>query len=277
LSLKLDFVLNNDPINEIKERSKSLWSLGSYGDIASYLPPMSDQLVRAAGVSRDDSVLDLACGTGVTTITARKTGAKVTGLDITPQLLVRAKQEASIAGIQDIDWKEGDAQDLPFSDNSFDVVLSSLGHIFATIPDVTVHELVRVTKVGGRIAFATWPPEHAVGKIFAVMDKYVSSTKDYSSNVMQWGIPDVIQKHLGNMVKNIHFERGALNLPLLSPNHYWNVLSTKFGPIINVIQTLENESEKIESLRTGFVDAIVPFIHGNILRLDYLITVSKKV
>jgi hypothetical protein len=109
------------------------------------------------------------------------------------------------------------------------------------------------------------------------MDKYLSSTKDYPSTVMQWGIPDVIQKHLGNMVKNIHFERGTLNLPLSSPNHYWKVLSTKFGHIINVIQTLGNESEKIESLRTDFVDAIVPFIHENILRLDYLITVSKKV
>ena len=89
--------------------------------------------------------------------------------------MIKAKEEAKFVGIENINWKEGDAEDLPFSDNSFDVVLSRFGHMFAPQPEVVAQELVRVTKVGGVIAFATWPTELAVGKMFEVMMKYVSS------------------------------------------------------------------------------------------------------
>ncbi len=271
---------DNNFVKEIKQRSKTIWALGSYGDIAtSELPPLSAHLIRAANIQRYYTVLDVACGTGVTTITAAgKVDTKVTGLDITPQLLIKAKEEAKFAGIENINWKEGDAEDLPFSDNSFDVVLSSFGHMFAPRPEVVAQELVRVTKVGGRIAFATWPAELAVGKMFEVMMKYVSlNFNDTIPSPMQWGIPNIIQKRLGTMVKDVHFERGALNIPLLSPNYYWLVLTTKFGPMIDIIQTLSNEIEKIESLRKDFINCIIPFIHENMLKLDYLITVAKKV
>ena len=271
---------NDNIVKEIKQRSKTTWALGSYGDIAtSELPPLSAHLIRAANIQRYDKVLDVACGTGVTTITAaRKVDITVTGLDITPQLLIKADEEAKFAGIKNITWKEGDAENLSFPDNSFDLVLSSFGHMFAPRPEAVSQELVRVTKVGGRIAFATWPAELVVGKMFKVMAKYApSSPNDAFPSPIQWGIPEIIEKRLGNMVKNIHFERGVLNIPLLSPNHYWQTLSTKFGPIMDVIQTISTESKRIDSLRKDFIDSIIPFIHENVLKLDYLITVATKI
>ena len=176
-------------------------------------------------------MLDVACGTGITTITAHRAGAKVIRLDLTPELLAHAKEEAALADIvEDIEWKQGDAEDIPFPDNSFDIVFSSLGHMFAPSPTVAAQELMRVTKVGGRIAFTTWPPEHATGRMFATMAKYVPPTPNSPPSAMQWGIPEVVRERLGNGVKDLRFERGVVNIPLLSPNHYWQLFSTKYGP-----------------------------------------------
>ena len=139
----------SDPIAVLKEKAKATWALGSYNDIATFLSPMSAHLVRAASVSRGEHVLDVACGTGITAITACRAGGKVIGIDLTPDLLERAKEEAALAGVTEgIEWKQGDAEDLPFPDNSFDVVFSSLGHMFTPSPEVAAKEMVRVTKEG---------------------------------------------------------------------------------------------------------------------------------
>jgi ubiquinone/menaquinone biosynthesis C-methylase UbiE len=183
----------SDPIADLKEKAKATWALGSYNDIAAFLSPMSAHLVRAAGVSRGEHVLDVACGTGITAITACRTGAKVTGIDFTPELLERAKEEAALVGVTEgIEWKHGDAEDLPFPDNSFDVVLSSLGHMFTPRPEVAAKELIRVTKEGGRIAFTTWPPEHNVGRFFAAIVKHVPPPAGSPPSPMQWGIPQIV-------------------------------------------------------------------------------------
>jgi len=203
----------------------------------------------------------------------------VTGVDFTPELLAQARTEASLAGAEDIEWKEGDVEDLPFEENSFDIVMSSFGHIFAPRPEVAINEMLRVTKPGGSIVFATWPPELANGRLFDALAKHIFPIQNNSpplSSPMQWGDPGVVKKRLGdNNVKNIHFERGVLKIPVMSPNHYWKMSSTKSGPLIAVIQTLK-EPQKIESLREDILQAIIPFIHDNLLTLDYLITKAIK-
>lgn len=184
-------------------KSNSVWSLGSYSELAVFILPVSAHLVRLCNISSKGHVLDVACGTGNTAITAaRMSGAKVTGIDFTPSLLAQAREEASLADAKDIEWIEGDVEDLPFEDESFDVVLSSFGHMFASQPEVAMKEILRVTKSGGsgRIAFSTWPAELVNGKLFEVMAKHlpsVSSSPSYnnsSSSPIQWGIPEVIKK-----------------------------------------------------------------------------------
>jgi SAM-dependent methyltransferase len=272
--------LSNDPTTN---KSTNRWALGSYNEIALFLLPVSAHLVRLCNISYTNNVLDVACGTGNTAITAKRlANAKVVGVDFTPELLAQAKKEASLAEAEDIEWKEGNVEDLPFEDESFDVVLSSFGHMFSPDPELAIKEMLRVTKSGGggRIAFATWPAELANGRLFAAIAKHMSSVDNElhppPPSPILWGIPEVIQKRLGNSkVKNIHFERGAINKPIVSPNHWWKMSSTTSGSLIHAIQILK-EPQKIESLRQDVLEAITPYIKDNVLRLDYLVTVAIK-
>jgi SAM-dependent methyltransferase len=267
----------SDPIADLKEKAKATWALGSYNDIATFLSPMSAHLVRAAGVNHGEHVLDVACGTGITAITACRAGANVTGIDLTTELLERAKEEAALAGITEgIEWKQGDAEDLP-PDNSFDIVISSLGHMFAPRPEVAAKELIRVTKERGRIAFTTWPPEHNVGRFFAAIVKHVPPPPNSPPSPMQWGIPQTVQERLGSNVKDLRFERGAVYFPVLSPNHFWQLFSTKYGPLIRAIQALGGQgTAKVDELKQDFIRAVAPYIHENLIRQDYLLTLALK-
>jgi SAM-dependent methyltransferase len=257
-------------------KSKTAWSLGSYSDLAIFILPVSAHLVRLCNVSPNDKVLDVACGTGNTAITARRMGkAKVTGVDFTPELLSQAKMEASLAEADDIEWKEGNAEDLSFGGETFDVVVSSFGHMFAQDPEAAIKEMLRVLKRGGRVAFATWPAELINGKLSEVMARHLPSPNNPPPSPMQWGVPDVVQKRLGSDVKDIHFERGFVNIPMLSPNHYWRMASTKSGPLMQVIQNLK-DAQKVESLKKDVLQAIAPYTHDNMLRLDYLVTMAIK-
>ncbi len=152
-------------MNATKDEVKEIWSRGDYRSRGQFFPPVSAYLTKLVNLQTGESVLDVACGYGNTAITARLMGAKVTGIDITTHLLTLAKEEEKIAGINGIDWKEGDAEDLPFEDESFDVVLSTFGHIFVPNQESTGKEMVRVLKKGGRLGFTSWPPELAVGKL----------------------------------------------------------------------------------------------------------------
>ncbi len=156
-------------LQEIKQGARKTWAEGDYRALANYLPPASAHLARVAGVKAGDKVLDVACGTGVTAITAARLGAKVSALDLTPDLLAVAEDEAALANVAGIQWREGDAEALPYTDGAFDVVLSSFGHMFTPDPAAAARELVRVAKSGGTIAFTTWPPESAVGQIFKII------------------------------------------------------------------------------------------------------------
>src|SRR5580693_7393464 len=115
--------------------------------------PCAARLVKRAGVRAGQRVLDVACGTGVVSVTAARLGAKVTGLDLTPELLDRARHNSKVANVE-VEWREGDVEKLPFDDAAFDVVLSQFGHIFAPRPHLAIAEMLRVLKPGGTIAFS---------------------------------------------------------------------------------------------------------------------------
>jgi SAM-dependent methyltransferase len=251
---------------------KEIWSLGDYKSRGQFFPPVSARLTKFVKLQADDSVLDIACGYGNTAITARRMGAKVTGIDITPKLLALAKQEEKIAGISGIDWKECDAEDLPFEDESFDVVLSTFGHIFAPNQGLAGKEMVRVLKEGGRLGFASWPPELAVGKLSEVVSKYNTLSSEAFSPY-NWGMPERVKQLLPG-IEDIFFERETISIPLLSPKHYWQDTITKAGFMIQVINSLEKD--KIESFKKDYIKTLVSYISDNALRLGYLITIAKK-
>ena len=123
-----------------------------------FTAPPAAHLVRYARMGAGKRVLDVGTGTGVVALTAARTGAKVTGLDLTPTLLERARENATLAELS-IDFREGDAEALPFDDASFDVVVSQFGHMFAPRAEVALAQMLRVLRPGGTLAFTTWPPE----------------------------------------------------------------------------------------------------------------------
>jgi ubiquinone/menaquinone biosynthesis C-methylase UbiE len=259
------------------EGVKEIWSLGDWRSRGQFVPPVSAYLTRLVKLQAEDSVLDVACGYGNTAITSRMQGSKVTGIDITPKLLALAKEEEKVAGINGINWKEGDAEDLPFEDESFNVVLSTFGHIFAPNQELAGKEIIRVLKKGGRLGFTSWPPELAVGKLSEVVSKYDPLPHNEAFSPYNWGIPDKVKQLLPG-IKDIFFERDTINIPVLSSNHYWQDTISKAGFMIQVMDALKKQQdyEKIEVFRKDYIKTLEQYISDNMLRMGYLITVAKK-
>jgi SAM-dependent methyltransferase len=264
-------------LNDSKDAVKEIWSLGDWRSRGQFIPPVSASLTRLANLQASDSVLDVACGFGNTAITARMLGAKVTGIDITPKLLTLAKEEEKIAGISGIEWNEGDAENLPYEDESFDVVLSTFGHIFAPNQELAGKEMIRVLKKSGRLGFTSWPPELAVGKLSEVVSKYNPLPHNEAFSPYNWGVPEKIKQLLRGTI-DIFFERGTINVPILSPNHYWQDTITKAGFMIQVINTLKKQQDygRIELFRKDYIKTLKQYITDNILRMGYLTTVATK-
>jgi ubiquinone/menaquinone biosynthesis C-methylase UbiE len=145
-------------------------------------------------------VLDVACGSGNLAIFAAQKGSDVTGLDIAANLIEAARKRAAAEGLN-IRFDEGDAEDLPYEDNSFDVVMTMFGVMFAPRPDVVASELLRVCKPGGRIAMANWTPAGHSGQMFKLSTKYLPPPE--MPPPVQWGVPDIVAERFGDRVTDL--------------------------------------------------------------------------
>jgi SAM-dependent methyltransferase len=267
--------MTQDPFANFKNAQRDSWK--NFAPLEVGTIPVAGHLVRFAGVQRGQKVLDVGTGTGVVAITAAQRGAHATGLDLTPELLARAKENAALAGNDDAVWKEGDAENLPFRDGEFDVVLSQFAHIFAPRPEVATRELLRVLKPGGRIAFATWPAEQMVGRLFALVGRHLPSPPDPKPAPPHlWGNVDVIQQRLGNAVRDVHFERGVLLRAALSPNHFVDLLEHTAGPVLRVRQLYASDPARLEAFRRELKEMAAPHLWDNVVHEEYLLTRATK-
>src|SRR5947209_12388332 len=201
-------------LTQFKQAQKESWA--HFAPLEAITTPTAARLVHYAGVKPEMQVLDVGCGTGVVAITAGRLGAHATGIDLTPQLLERARENSAVAQV-DIHWREADAEELPFPDAQFDVVLSQFAHMFAPRPRVAILEMLRVLKPGGTIAFSTWPPELLVGRMFALVSRYMPPPPPGVSPPAQWGDPNIIRERLGTEIRGIIFDRMTMLVPALSP------------------------------------------------------------
>ena len=262
--------MEHSNIAEFKEHQRAMWA--SFAPSAIFTTPVAAHFVSFAGVQTGSKILDVGTGTGVVAITAARHGAHVTGLDLTPELLEQAKEDAAIADQTDIEWLEGDAEALPYADNSFDLVLSQFGHMFAPRPEVVVKEIKRVLRKGGRFAFASWPPEHLMGKLFALVNRVTAVSDVISSSPEQWGDPHIIQDRLQGYFDQLFFERGTMLSPALSVAHRRIAFERSFGPLKQTILNLAGDTSKLKALRSELDEIIAPHFYANQFHQSYLMT-----
>lgn len=180
---------------DLKDRHRAMWASGDYTDmVETFLLPLGPRLVQACAISSHMTVLDVAAGTGNASIPAARAGAQVTAIDLTPELLDAGRARAQREGLA-FDWIEADAENLPFEDESFDVVISSIGVMFAPHHQDAADELVRVCRRGGTIGLLSWTPEGQVGALFRSMGPFAPPPPPDAQPPPLWGS----EQHLGNL------------------------------------------------------------------------------
>lgn len=225
---------------ELKKKQRATWALGEYDRIADGLTVSTDQTLRVAKIRPGERVLDIATGTGITAIAARERGAQVTGVDLTPELLAVARQKAEAEGFRDIEFREGDAESLPFENATFDVVLSTCGHMFAPDQTKVAAELARVTRPGGRVVFLAWTPEGGLGGWFRITNKHVPAPAGLLSP-FNWGEADKVRALLGSSFRDLGFVRGDCPQFGASPEDIWGLFSTRYGPTVRAASSLHGD------------------------------------
>jgi len=262
---------------ELKQKHRATWASGDYDQIARGIRAVADHVVRGARIRAGEQVLDIACGTGNTALMARARGAVVTGLDLTPELLAVARTRAAEAGYDDITWKEGDAENLPFPDGTFDVVVSSCGLMFAPDQQKVADEVARVTKRGGRIAIQAWTREGGVGRLFKITNGYVPPPPGMPSP-FEWGDQAKVKSLFGSSFTDYRFERYDCPEYADRPEQVADLFIDRYGPTYRAYHALV--PEKAAEFRKDLIELYRGYItpaDGKVRwGREYLITLATR-
>jgi len=216
-------------LEQFKQAQRWVWGLGDYPSFALRLDGASKLTVERAGVKAGERVLDVATGSGNAALWAARAGARVTGLDLSPALLDFARERAAAEKLE-IEWVEGDAEQLPFADHEFDRVTSVFGAMFAPRHGRTAAELLRVTRPGGTVAITTWLPESVMGQMLAAQATFIPPPDDAISPVL-WGVEEHAREMLAGAAA-LSFEPATVPLVDESVEHYVSSLQERLGPLM---------------------------------------------
>jgi SAM-dependent methyltransferase len=237
-------------LDEFKTRQRDLWNAGEYHALSPYIAEVGELVVARAGVHPGMRVLDVACGTGNAARPAARLGASVVGVDLVPKLMEVGRKKAEEEGL-DIEWREGDAEQLPFEAGAFDRVLSTFGHMFAPRHQATANEMARVCRHGGAIVTATWTPEGTVGDLFRVSASYMPPPPDYASPPILWGREDHVRALFAGVAKGFEFERHVNWIEWDSIESWADFFMTRFGPMVTARGML---GERFEEMRERVIE-----------------------
>jgi len=216
-------------IDQIKQRMRGAWTAGDFGQIARYTAKCGEQFVDRPQIQPGARVLDVACGTGNLAIPAARKGAQVWGIDIAPNSLEQARQRAAAEGLQAV-FEEGDAEQLPYPDAHFDMVMSMFGAMFGPRPELVAAELARVCRPKGTIAMANWTPAGFVAKQFALGNRYIPPPEGIPAPVL-WGDEQVVRQRLSAYAPEIRFtlQTATFDYPF-PPREVVQFFRQYFGP-----------------------------------------------
>jgi SAM-dependent methyltransferase len=261
-------------MEEFKQQQRALWAAGDYAPLSDLIAGVGELVVERAGVEAGMDVLDVACGTGNAAIPAARAGAGVTGLDLVPELLDGGSKKAAAEGL-DVEWVEGDAEELPFADDSFDRVLSTFGHMFAPRHQQAADELARVCRPGGVIAICCWTPEGTAGDVFRAAGSYMPPPPEFASPPILWGTEDHVREHFRSVARGFEFERHSATVEWGSVEGFADYFIERFGPLVTAREML---GERFQDLRRELVGIWAQRNTGNgrlVLPQDYLLSVVR--
>ena len=264
--------------SQIAAKHRAMWASGDYAKLAVELvSPLGPLLVQAIGIARGDRVLDVAAGTGNAAIPAAETGASVVASDLVPELLEQGSQLAAERGV-DLEWREANAHELPFGDDEFDVVMSSIGVMFAPFHQLAAGELVRVCKPGGRIGLISWTPEGHIGQLWAAMKPYAPAPPTGAQPPPLWGREDHVRALLGDRVADVVTERRMLLIDNFANGaEFRDYFKTLYGPTISVYRNIEGDPDRVAAL-----DADIAQVGDSVLgssstmEWEYLLLTARK-
>jgi ubiquinone/menaquinone biosynthesis C-methylase UbiE len=234
--------------------ARAIWRLGDYHRFAlEQMWEVGPVVVEACGISSGQRVLDVAAGSGNVAIRAAEAGAEVVALDITPENLEAGQKEATARGVA-IEWIEGDAQALPFSDDEFDVVTSSFGAIFAPDHQRVADELLRVCRPGGTIGMTSFPLVGMAADIFGVIAPFMPAPPANAQSPLLWGTDEHVKALLGNGVASLQISNLVYTERSASPRAYVDLYKETFGPVVGVYDALRDDPERLATLERAFLD-----------------------
>jgi SAM-dependent methyltransferase len=258
----------------IKQRQQAAWAAGDYAAIGVRILPTAERLCDAVDLRAGERVLDVACGNGNAALAAVRRGAQVVGVDYVPALLERARERAKAEGLE-ADFQEADAEDLPFPDASFDVVLSTFGVMFAPDQERAAAELRRVCRPGGRIGLVSWVPDSYAGELFRAIGRLLPPPPGLRPPV-EWGTEERLRELFGPEA-TIAAARRQYRWPFPSPEAQVEFFATVYGPTVKALEALGGE--RARALRAEMLAVAQRFnLAGDgamVLSVDYLEAVVR--
>lgn len=264
----------------LKSKHRAMWALGDYPAVAAELiPELGTRLVDACSVGPGQRVLDVAAGSGNAAIPAALAGAEVTACDLTPELLAAGRQSAERAGVS-VEWREADAEDLPFADGAFDTVMSCVGVMFAPHHETAAAELLRVCRPGGTLGLIDWTPEGFVGRMFTTMRPYAPPPPPGASPPPLWGSEDHVRKLLGTGVTDMGMRRETVRVEAFpSPESFRDYFRANYGPTIAVYGRLSGDADRTAALDRELADLARHHADpsgSGAMEWEYLLVVARR-
>jgi ubiquinone/menaquinone biosynthesis C-methylase UbiE len=269
-----------DADRELKARHRAMWALGDYPAVATQvISELGRILVEASGVRPGDRVLDVAAGSGNVAVPAALAGATVVASDLTPELFDTGRRLAAEAGA-DIEWREADAEALPFADGEFDTVLSCVGVMFAPHHQASADELARVCRPGGTIGLISWTPEGFIGQMFATMRPYAPPPPPGAQPPPLWGREEHVRELLGDRVAEMSAQRQSLQVDrFATPEEFRDFFKAAYGPTIAAYRGIADDPDRVAALDRELADLAKRHDRGTdrtVMDWEYLLVTARK-
>lgn len=261
---------------ELKQRHRAMWASGHYDRVArEVIPHLGRRVVEAVQVMPGEDVLDVAAGHGNASVPAAMAGARVVASDLTPELLEVGRLENP--GL-DIRWEVADAEALPWADGTFDVVLSTVGVMFAPHHQRAADELLRVLRPGGRVGIISWTPEGFVGRLFATMRNFVLPPPPGAQPPPMWGTESHVRELFGDRVRDIELLRDHVEVAQFPGRQdFRSFFRENYGPTVAAYRGLADRPDRTAALDAA-LDALAASADegGGLMRWEYALITGRR-